>query len=193
MRMATFSSAIATDVHGCVRAATLDDASAIAALYGDAVLHGTASYETEPPDAPEMVLRMRAVLDAGLPFLAADLDGRMAGYAFASPYRTRAGYRWTVEDTVYVASDAQGRGVGRALLARLIVDCERLGYRQMIAVIGDGTNNASIALHAAQGFREVGRFPGIGRKFGRWLDGVQMIRPLGDGTASAPPDERQPA
>lgn len=169
-----------------VRAACVDDLPAITALYAREVADGVATYETEAPDAATMLERWRAITAQGYPYLLAEIDGQLAGYAYASSYRTRAGYRWTVEDTVYVAAGSVGRGVGRALLAALIDACEGLGYRQMIAVVGDRQNAASIALHERFGFRVVGIFEGIGRKHGRWLDGVQMQRALGPGSTTPP-------
>ncbi len=169
-----------------VRAAGVDDLPAITALYAREVAEGVATYETQAPDATTMAERWRAITAQGYPYLVAELDGRLAGYAYASSYRTRAGYRWTVEDTVYVDAGCTGRGVGRALLEALIRACEALGYRQMIAVVGDRHNAASIALHKRHGFHIVGTFEGIGWKHGRWLDGVQMQRALGDGAASEP-------
>lgn len=165
-----------------VRDAIADDIPAITALYADEVEHRVATYELTPPDAAEMARRWHAIVDAGYPYLAAELDGRFAGYAYASSYRSREGYRWTVEDTVYVAPTAQGRGVGRSLLAALIERCEMLGFRQMVAVIGEPANGASVALHANLGFRTVGVFTGLGRKHDRWLDTVQMQRALGPGS-----------
>ena len=169
-----------------VRPATADDIPAITALYAREVAEGVATYEVEAPDATAMGDRWRAITTQGYPYLVAELDGRLAGYAYASSYRTRAGYRWTVEDTVYVDAECAGRGVGRSLLDALIHACQALGFRQMIAVVGDRQNAASIALHESFGFRVVGIFEGIGRKHGRWLDGVQMQRPLGDGSTTPP-------
>lgn len=157
------------------------DMAAIAALYADEVLHGVATYEYRVPEAAEMRRRWRHLVDHGFPYLVAELDGRFAGYAYAGPYRGRIGYQWTVEDTVYVVPGLQGRGVGRALLQALIERCEAIGFRQMVAVIGDGGNRASVILHERLGFRTVGVFRGLGRKHGRWLDTVQMQRRLGGG------------
>ncbi|UHQ21362.1 N-acetyltransferase family protein [Lysobacter sp. 5GHs7-4] len=169
-----------------VRAAVANDLPAIAQLYALEVREGVATYEYAVPDQAEMSRRWLAVLAQGYPYLVAELDGAFAGYAYASSYRSREGYRWTVEDTVYVQPGRQGRGVGRALLQALIDDCQARGYRQMVAVIGDGTNTASVALHERLGFRTVGVFRGLGRKHGRWLDTVQMLRPLGPGDAEPP-------
>lgn len=170
-----------------------DDAIAVRALYAHEVATGFASYEYAPPDVDEMGRRMRAILDGGYPWLIAEVDGVFAGYAYASSFRSRAGYRWTVENTVYVAPALHGRGIGRALMQALIARCEALGFRQMIAVIGDATNIASIALHRSLGFEHVGTFRGIGWKQvgsapGRWLDNVQMQRPLGAGKDAPPAD-----
>lgn len=167
-----------------LRPALASDLAAITALYAHEVQHGVATYEYAAPDEAEITRRWQAIVAQGYPFLVAELDGRFAGYAYASSYRTREGYRWTVEDTVYVAPDMQGRGVGRALLERLVEDCTRAGFRQMIAVIGDRSNAGSIALHERLGFRLVGVFEGAGCKFGRWLDTVQMQRPLGEGAST---------
>ncbi len=170
-----------------LRPATNADIPAITGIYADAVVNGTASFELTPPDQAEMARRMQALLDAGYPYLAADGDGALLGYAYAAPYRPRPAYRLTVEDLVYVAPQAQGRGVGRALLAALIEACERRGYRQMLAVIGDLPRQpGSVALHAALGFREAGRLPDVGFKHGRWLDSLLMQRALGEGSATKP-------
>ena len=169
-----------------IRAASQADIPAITRIYADAVERGTASFELEPPSEAEMTRRMQELTDNGFPYLAADVDGTLAGYAYAGPYRARPAYRFTVENSVYVAPEAQGRGVGRALLKALIEAAERSGYRQMIAVIGDSGQTASIALHAALGFAYVGTLPHVGFKFGRWLDTVLMQRSLGSGSTSAP-------
>lgn len=169
-----------------IRSATASDMPAITALYATEVCDNVATYEYEPPDQAEMQRRWQGVVAQGLPYLVAELDGRFAGYAYASSYRTREGYRWTVEDTVYVHPDCVGRGVGSGLLRRLIDDCSALGLRQMVAVVGDVTNLASIALHEKFGFRTVGVFQGLGRKHERWLDTVQMQLALGDGSETAP-------
>lgn len=169
-----------------LRAAVEADLPAIHALYAFEVRERLATYEYEVPDLEEIRRRWRAIVEAGYPYLVADCDGRFAGYAYATSYRTRIGYRWTVENSVYVEPALHGRGIGRALMLRLIEDCTALGFRQMVAVIGDGSNTASVALHERLGFHLAGVFPGLGRKHGRWLDTVQMVRPLGDGKHGEP-------
>ena len=185
MPTATCSSAIAIDTPLRIRRATPADAPALARIYAHEVAHGSASYEYRPPDEHEFTRRFLALRDAGYPYLVAEIDGRIAGFAYASAFRARDGYRWTVEDSVYIDIAHRGRGLGRALLACLVERCEVLGYRRMVAVIGDASNTASILLHKCAGFREVARFPGLGVKHGRWLENVQMMRVLGD--ADAPP------
>jgi len=162
------------------------DLPAIQAIYGHFVLTGLASFEEEPPDLAEIARRHAATAARGYPYLVAERGGRVAGYAYAAPYRPRPGYRYTVESSVYVAQDQGRRGVGRALMAALIERCTALGFRRMVAVIGDSDNRSSIGLHEAVGFRRVGLFPSIGFKFGRWVDSVLMDRPLGEGDASLP-------
>jgi len=169
-----------------IRPATSADIPAITRIYAHAVRHGTASFEFEPPDENEMTRRMRALLDGGYPYLVAEDGGAVLGYAYAGPYRTRPAYRYTVENSIYVAPEAQRRGIGRLLLDRLIVECEARNYRLMIAVIGDSAQTPSIELHQAAGFKMVGAFEAVGYKFERWLDSVLMQRPLGKGS-SAPP------
>ena len=163
------------------------DIGAIAAIYGHHVLHGTGSFETEPPGEEEMRRRRADILARGLPYLVAEgEDGTILGYAYASAYRPRAAYRNTVENSVYVRHDIVGRGVGRLLLAELIAQCEALGARQMVAVVGDSANLASVRLHEALGFRLVGTLRSVGRKHGRWLDTVLLQRPLGEGDQTDP-------
>ncbi len=169
-----------------IRPAEPRDLAVITAIYGHAVRHGTASFELDPPDQDEMTRRFETLCAGGYPYLVAEHDGAIMGYAYAGPYRARPAYRWSVEDLVYVAPHAQRRGIGRALLARLIAEAEAGGYRQMIAVIGDTANAASVELHRAAGFRLVGTFEHVGFKFGRWLDTVLMQRPLGSGAATGP-------
>lgn len=162
-----------------LRPATPADAGAIAAIYAVHVLASSATFEIEPPPAAEMWTRIAAVQDLGLPWWVAEQDGRLAGYAYAGSYRPRAAYRHTCEDSVYLAPWAMGRGLGRALLGRIIDEARAAGRTQMIAVIGGGKENpASIALHTRLGFRHVGTFERVGCKFGRWLDTVLMQRAL---------------
>ena len=169
-----------------VRPSTEADIPAIAAIYAHAVMHGSASFELDPPNEPEMARRRDAVLQGGYPYLVAERDGDLLGYAYAGPYRTRPAYRSTVEDSIYVAPSAQGQGVGRALLAALIEACEAQDFRLMVAVIGDEESHGSIALHRSLGFEPVGVLKGSGYKHGRWLSTVLMQRPLGR-AMSAPP------
>jgi phosphinothricin acetyltransferase len=174
-----------------IRPATGADIAAITAIYAEAVLHGTASFEIDPPDEAEMARRHGVVTAFGGPYLvAAGADGAVLGYAYAGAYRTRPAYRFTVEDSIYLAGGARGRGIGRALLGRLIEDCTASGFRQMVAVIGDQHNAASIGLHTALGFQMVGSLKSAGWKHGRWLDSVLMQRPLGAGDGAPPPDGR---
>lgn len=162
-----------------VRPSTEDDVPAIGAIYAHHVLHGLASFETEPPDAPELLRRRADVLGRGLPHLVAEMAGEVVGYAYAGPWRTRPAYRHSAEDSVYVRHDLGGRGIGRALMAELLPACGRAGVRQVVAVIGDSANAGSISLHRAFGFRHVGTLEAIGFKFGRWVDSVLMQKALG--------------
>lgn len=172
-----------------VRDAHEADVPAIREIYAEAVLHGLASFEETPPTVDEMLSRRARVLAMGLPYLAAERDGRVVGYAYATAYRDRPAYRHTVEDSVYVADGMRGQGVGRALLTALIAMCEAGPWRQMVAVIGDSGNGGSIALHESLGFRMVGTFEAVGFKLGRWVDTVLMQRPLGDGRNTQPDAE----
>ena len=171
-----------------IRAVEAADLEAIQAIYAHHVLHGLASFEEMPPDAAELTRRWRAIADAGLPYLCATggAAGPILGYAYAGPYRPRSAYRFSVEDSVYVAPGQAGRGVGRALLRRLIEICTDLGKRQMIAVIGDSGNAGSIGLHRACGFELTGTLRSIGFKHGRWVDSVLMQRALGSGDTTLP-------
>lgn len=169
-----------------VRAATPADIPAIAAIYRHAVLHGTASFEIEPPDEAEMLRRYQAVVGDGYPYFVAEIAGKVVGYAYANAYRTRPGYRFTVEDSVYITPDAQGKGVGRALLNALIEASTKAGFRLMVAVIGDSRHYASITLHRSAGFTHCGVIHSVGHKFGRWLDSVTMELQLGEGDKTAP-------
>jgi phosphinothricin acetyltransferase len=168
------------------RPATPVDLGAIHAIYAHHVLNGLASFEEVPPTPDEMRRRFDEVIGRGLPFLSLELDGAIAGYGYCAPYRARSAYRYALEDSVYVRPDMVGRGIGRALLSGLIGRCEALGYRQLVAVIGDSANTASIALHAGQGFLRAGTLRSVGFKFGRWVDSVIMQRPLGRGDAAPP-------
>ena len=169
-----------------IRPVEARDNAAITRIYAHAVRHGTASFETEPPDEAEMARRQAALAAGGYPFLVAALAGTVAGYAYAGPYRARPAYRFTVEDSIYVAPQAQRGGIGRALLERLLDDAQARGFRQMIAVIGDSAQTPSIALHRACAFRLIGTFEAVGFKFDRWLDSVLMQRALGPGGATVP-------
>lgn len=169
-----------------VRASEERDLAVIAQIYAYHVLHGLATFELAPPDAAEMGRRRAHVLALGLPFLVVESDGRVIGYAYAAPYRERPAYRYTLEDSIYIAHDAVGRGAGRALLEALLAACAQAGYRQMVAVIGDSANRASIGVHAACGFKHAGLLPSTGLKFGRWVDSVFMQKALGEGDRSLP-------
>src|ERR1700722_18752880 len=161
-----------------IRACALADLDGVQAIYAPHVRTGFGTFEEVPPEVAEMQQRFAALVAHDFPFLVAVIDGRVAGYAYAGPFRPRAAYRHTCESSVYVAADAQRRGVGRELMLKVIGDCQRLGKQQMLAVIGDSANAASIGLHSALGFEHVGIFKNIGFKFGRWLDVVLMQRAL---------------
>jgi phosphinothricin acetyltransferase len=169
-----------------VRAAREADLRAVTAIYAHHVLTGVASFEIEPPDEAEMGRRRADVLARGLPFFVAERAAEVIGFAYAAPYRARPAYRYTVEDSVYVHNGHVGHGVGATLLAVLIAACERAGCRQMVAVIGDSANQASIKLHERCGFALMGLLPATGYKFGRWVDSVLMQRALGEGDGSLP-------
>jgi len=164
----------------------IDDIPAIQAIYAHHVLHGLGSFEEIPPDAPEMQRRPESLQAQSFPFLVGSVDGVVGGYAYAGRYRLRAAYRYTVEDTVYVDAAKTGKGLGSALLGQLIVRCVASGYRQMIAVIGDSANHASIGLHTTLGFERVANLPSVGFKHGRWVDSVYMQRPLDAGNTTLP-------
>lgn len=169
-----------------IRPGTDADVPAFAAVYRWHVEHGTGTFELEAPDDAEVARRRADVVGKGLPWLAAELDGRVVGYAYANHFRPRRAYRFCLEDSIYLAPDAQGRGIGRLLLAELIAQCEALGARQMLAVIGDSQNLGSIGVHRACGFEHTGVLTSAGWKFGRWLDVVLMQRALGAGAATPP-------
>ncbi|WP_296227993.1 GNAT family N-acetyltransferase [Ralstonia sp. UBA689] len=162
-----------------IRPAALADLPAIVAIYTEHVRFGSASFEVEPPDLAEMTRRFRALQDAGMPYVVAEADGKLLGYAYAGPHRARPAYRHTVEDSIYLDAAAQGRGVGTLLLQTLIAECTARGFKQMVAVVGGGHENpGSAKLHARCGFREVGVLEKVGYKFGRWLDCLLMQREL---------------
>ena len=174
-----------------IRPSRDDDVAAIAAIYGHHVLHGVASFEEVPPSVEEMARRRGEIVGRGFPYLVAERPkgangGRVVGYCYAGPYRARVGYRFSVEDSIYIDESEVGRGIGRALLAQVIDRVAAQGYRQMIAVIGGSETLPSIRLHAALGFTRIGIFPAIGFKFGRWIDSVYMQRPLGPGRTTLP-------
>jgi L-amino acid N-acyltransferase YncA len=173
-----------------IRAATAGDADALAAIYGHHVLTGFGTFEEEPPSPAEMEARRAAIADRGLPYLVAEepgaQGGRILGFAYAAPFRPRQAYRYTLEDSVYIAPDAIGKGVGRAVLSAVIAKCEALGVRQLVAVIGDSGNAASIGLHRALGFVDAGVGRSFGFKHGRWVDIVWMQKPLNGGDQADP-------
>ena len=155
-------------------------------IYRHHVLHGTGTFEIEPPDFEEMERRLRLVLSRGLPWLVAEREGGVVGYAYANWFREREAYRWTLEDSVYIEEQQRGLGLGSALMQRLLDACETCGTRQLLAVIGDGANQGSIALHLRHGFAHCGVMPAVGWKFGRWLDVVLMQKAIGRGAQAAP-------
>jgi phosphinothricin acetyltransferase len=163
------------------------DAGAVAAIYGHHVLHGLGTFEEVPPGEAEIAGRIAAVLEQGLPYLVAeDGAGHIAGFAYAAPFRPRAAYRYTAEDSVYIRPDCMGQGVGKALVAEVIAACEATGLRQLVAVIGDSANAGSIGLHRSLGFQHAGVGKAFGFKHGRWVDIVWMQRPLGPGDGAPP-------
>ncbi|NQU56874.1 MAG: N-acetyltransferase family protein [Rhodospirillales bacterium] len=169
-----------------IRDATMDDCAAIEAIYGPHVLHGLASWEEAPPDEAEIRRRMAELKNADYPFRVAELEGVVRGYAYAGSYRPRAAYRYCVENSLYVDREHSRKGIGGALLEDLIKQCTALGFRQMVAIIGDSANTASINLHAAHGFEHCGTLRSLGLKGGCWLDQIQMQRSLGEGDETLP-------
>ncbi|MEA2920583.1 MAG: hypothetical protein QOF07_546 [Bradyrhizobium sp.] len=169
-----------------IRPANAADLPAVTEIYDHAVRHGTATFELIPPDLAEMTRRFTALIDGGFPYLVAASDSRVVGYAYAGAYRPRLAYRFTVENSVYLAPAIHRRGIGLQLMERLIAESEARGYRQMIAVIGDSANAGSIGVHTKCGFQMIGTHPNVGFKFGRWLDTVMMQRALGDGATTLP-------
>ena len=169
-----------------IRPSRDEDAPAMAAIYAASVVTETGSWEYAAPGVDEFARRRAEIIASGFPYFTAELAGRVVGYSYASGYRARIGYRFVVEDSVYVLDAMKGHGIGKQLLMTLIDECTRRGYRQMLAVIGDSANIGSIKLHTACGFEHAALFRGIGYKFDRWLDSVQMQRVLGDGANTAP-------
>ena len=169
-----------------IRPAALQDLPAIQSIYAHHVLHGLASFEEEPPPVEEMQRCFEDVTGRGLPYLVAEENGDVLGYGYCTLYRTRSAYRFTLEDSIYVKDGQQGKGIGKALLAELIARCRALNYRQIVAVIGDSANAASIAVHASLGFVRAGNLRSTGYKFGRWVDSVLIQLPLGEGDGSKP-------
>jgi len=169
-----------------IRDAREADMAAVQAIYAHHVRHGLGTFEEAPPPLDDMKARHAAIVGAGMPWLVAEVDGRVAGYAYAGPFRAREAYRHTLEDSVYVGEDFARRGVGRALLAALIARCEAGPWRQMLAVIGDSGNDGSVELHRAFGFSHIGTMKAVGFKHGRWVDVVIMQRALGEGDATLP-------
>jgi L-amino acid N-acyltransferase YncA len=169
-----------------IRPSTPDDVPAIAAIYGWHVQNGTGTFELEPPGPDDMGKRRDDVLSKGLPWLVAERGGHVLGYAYANHFRPRMAYRFALEDSIYLASDAQGQGIGKLLLAELLARCEALGARQMLAVIGDSANTGSIGVHRSLGFSDLGVMKSVGWKFDRWLDVVLMQRSLGPGDGQDP-------
>lgn len=165
------------------------DLPAVTDIYAHHVRHGTATFEEVPPALAEMAARYDVIAAQKLPYLVAEIDGRVAGYAYASLYRARSAYRFTLEDSVYIDHTQHRRGLGRALLTELLIRSEALGYRQMIAVIGDSAQSPSIGVHRALGFEHAGVFRSVGLKFGRWLDTVLMQRSMGEGDSTLPPPQ----
>lgn len=180
-RYATLLETRMSFLKGTIRRCEGHDIAAITQIYAYYVLHSPATFEIEPPGTQEMERRWHGNLERGFPYVVAERDGEVIGYAYAGPYRHRSAYRYTVENSVYIRSDCIGQGIGRLLLRSLITECEQRGFRQMVAVIGDSANHASIRLHESLGFRWVGVLRSVGFKFGRWIDTVLMQRELGAG------------
>ena len=169
-----------------IRDASADDMIAVQAIYAQHVLHSSATFEEVPPPLPEMQARRERVLEQGLPYLVAVLGGEVAGYCYASTFRPRVAYRYTIEDSIYLADGQAGKGLGKALLSALLARCEQGPWRQMVAVIGGTNNSASIGLHRSLGFKHVGTQPSTGFKFNQWIDVVFMQRALGEGDSTLP-------
>ena len=169
-----------------IRSADVADMPSVTEIYAHEVRFGTATFELIPPDLAEMTRRWRALTEGGFPYLVVALEGRVLGYAYAGAYRPRPAYRFVVENSVYLQPAVHRRGIGRQLLQRLLEECEARGFRQMIAVIGDSANAASINVHSRCGFEMIGTHPNVGLKFGRWLDTAMMQRALGEGASTIP-------
>jgi L-amino acid N-acyltransferase YncA len=169
-----------------IRPAVVADLPFITEIYAHEVRFGAATFELVSPDLAEMTRRFYALMDGGFPYFVAVLDGRVVGYAYAGPYRPRPAYRFTVENSLYLQPAIHRRGIGRQLLQRLISECAACGFRQMIAVIGDSANTASVGVHSRCGFQMIGTHPNVGLKFGRWLDTVMMQLALGEGASTVP-------
>lgn len=169
-----------------LRDATAADVPAITEIYAHHVLHGTGTFEEDPPDEADIAERIAKVQAAGCAWLVAEENGLILGYGYFAPFRPRSAYRFTAEDSVYVRNDIRGQGVGKALVAELLVRAEARGIRQMVAVIGDSENVGSIGLHISLGFRQIGVLKAVGMKFGRWVDVVQMQKALGEGEKTLP-------
>jgi len=169
-----------------IRPATASDVAAIARIYAEAVSNGTATFEIKAPDEAEMACRLHTLVAGNYPYLVAERSAVVAGYAYAGPYHLRPAYNWTIEDSIYLDPEFRGQGIGRLLMRQLLADAEAGGFRQMVALIGDAGNTASIALHASAGFRPVGTLQSVGFKHGRWLDVVVMQRPLGSADSNPP-------
>ena len=175
-----------------IRDAVEADMAAVLEIYTPHVLHGLSTFEEVPPSLEEMTERFEQIVEPGLPYLIAELDGKPVGYAYATPYRPRAAYRHTVENSIYVTSGQGGAGIGQALLEALIGRCEQGPWRQMVAVIGNSGNAGSIALHSRMGFQPIGTLNAVGFKLGQWVDTVLMQRPLGAGSTSLPAKDEAP-
>jgi L-amino acid N-acyltransferase YncA len=171
-----------------IRPATEADLPSITGIYEHAVRYGTATFELIPPDLAEMTRRYRALMDGGYPYLVAEVEGEVIGYAYAGPYRPRPAYRFTVENSIYLKPAIHRRGIGLLLLQRLLSECTARGYRQVVAVIGDSANAGSVGVHTRCGFQMIGTHPNVGLKFGRWLDTVMMQLALGEGATTVPQD-----
>ncbi len=173
-----------------IRDSRSDDVEAIHRIYAFSVMNGTGSFDETPPSCEEMAIKRENLTEKGLPFLVAEHRGQVVGFAYAGPFRPRSAYRYTLEDSVYVGPDVRGLGVGRSLLSALVTRCRALGYRQLVAVIGDSDNHGSIKAHAAAGFEHMGQLDSVGLKFGKWLDIVFMQCVLNDEDSPKPPHDQ---